>query len=154
VFTQRFPELDDYQRNTYVVTLLLAVVAAALFTAPAALHRVLFRRHAKRRIVQVSARFALAGLVFLALALTASVMLIMDVALSRLAGQVTGGCVALLFAWLWLLIPLWLRRMPPPPIPESSGPESSGPESSGPESSGPESSGPESSRPDSSRPGS
>src|SRR3954454_6386501 len=48
-FTDRFGSLDEVQRGTYVATLLLAVVAAALFTAPEALHRGLFRRGAKRR---------------------------------------------------------------------------------------------------------
>jgi hypothetical protein len=57
-FTQRFPSLDAFQRATYVVTLLCAVLAAALFTAPAALHRSLFQRGAKARIVQVSSRLA------------------------------------------------------------------------------------------------
>lgn len=33
-FTSRFPELDTVQRTTYVTTLLLTVIAAALFTAP------------------------------------------------------------------------------------------------------------------------
>jgi hypothetical protein len=38
-FTSRFPELDTVQRTVYVTTLLCAVLAATLFTAPAALHR-------------------------------------------------------------------------------------------------------------------
>src|ERR1700754_1671970 len=46
-FAARFPSLDDTQRGVYVGTLLLAVLATALFLAPAALHRSLFRRHAK-----------------------------------------------------------------------------------------------------------
>src|SRR4051812_4239749 len=61
-FTARFPSLDDVQRATYVTTLLLAVVAAALFMAPAALHRSLFRKRAKPQIVRVSSRLALFGM--------------------------------------------------------------------------------------------
>lgn len=57
-FTSRFGDLDPVQRVTYVVTLLLSVLAAALFTAPAALHRSLFQQGAKPRIVQVSSRLA------------------------------------------------------------------------------------------------
>jgi Family of unknown function (DUF6328) len=114
-FTQRFPALDGFQRGTYVVTLLLTVVAAALFTAPAALHRMLFRRHAKRRIVDVSARFAAFGLGFLALALTGSVLLIVDVVLGRAEGVAAGAGAAVLFGALWLVLPLVLRSTTRPP---------------------------------------
>lgn len=75
-FTPRFPGLDAVQRGTYMATLLLAVLAAVLFTAPAALHRALFRRGAKRKIVDVSSRLAAAGLAVLALALTGAVLLV------------------------------------------------------------------------------
>jgi hypothetical protein len=109
-FTPRFPDLDAFQRDTYVVTLLLAVVSAALFTAPAALHRMLFRQRAKRKIVDVSARFASCGLCVLAMALTGSVLLILDFVLGRTEGVVAAVCVAVLFATLWAVIPWRLRR--------------------------------------------
>lgn len=66
-FTSRFPQLSDFQRGTYVVTLLLTVVSAAVLAPPVALHRGLFHRGVKPRIVALSTRFAQIGLVFLAL---------------------------------------------------------------------------------------
>jgi hypothetical protein len=42
VFQPRFNEIDQFQRWTYVVTLLLSVVTAGLLVAPAATHRVTF----------------------------------------------------------------------------------------------------------------
>lgn len=84
-FTPRFPSLDTVQRTTYVVTLLLAVLAAALFTAPAALHRSLFQKGAKPRIVQVSSRLATLGMGVLVLAFTGSVLLVVDVTTGRAA---------------------------------------------------------------------
>lgn len=109
-FTARFPSLDDVQRGTYVATLLLAVVAASAFMAPAALHRSLFQRHAKPQIVRVSSRLAIAGLVALALALTGSVLLVVDVSLGRTAGVVAGAGTFLLHCGLWGVLPLALRR--------------------------------------------
>ncbi|GGO90294.1 DUF6328 family protein [Wenjunlia tyrosinilytica] len=109
-FTQRFTRLDDFQRATYVASLLLAVVAAALFTAPAALHRVLFRLRVKRRVVEVSARFAGWGLLVLALALTASVLLIIDFVLGRAAGFTAAAGTGAVFAGLWLVVPVLLRH--------------------------------------------
>ena len=48
-FTNRFSELSSTQRTVYLVALLLSAVATALLLAPVAYHRVLFRRHEKRR---------------------------------------------------------------------------------------------------------
>ncbi|GAA2445847.1 DUF6328 family protein [Streptomyces macrosporus] len=110
-FTQRFDELDAVQRGTYVTTLLLAVVASVLFTAPAALHRALFRRGVKRLLVEVSSRLAAAGLVVLALALTGSVLLVVDVVLGRAVGIVVAACVLAFCAAVWALLPLGIRRL-------------------------------------------
>lgn len=109
-FTARFPELDSFQRGTYIATLLLSVLAAILFTAPAALHRTLFRRGAKRLIVDVSARFAAAGLFTLALALAGAVLLVVDVVLGRGAGVSVAVAALAVCAGSWALLPLWLRR--------------------------------------------
>ena len=109
-FTQRFPSLDTFQRATYVTTLLLAMLAAALFTAPAALHRSLFQQNAKARIVRISSRLVTAGLNVLMLAFTGSVLLVVDVTLGRGAGIAAGaGTLAVCLA-LWRLLPLLVQR--------------------------------------------
>ncbi|MDQ8706431.1 DUF6328 family protein [Streptomyces sp. LHD-70] len=104
-FTPRFPSLDSVQRGTYVTTLLLAVAAAALFTAPAAVHRALFQRHAKPQIVQVSSRLASIGMAVLALALTGSVLLVVDVAAGRPAGIVSAVGTFVMCSGLWGVLP-------------------------------------------------
>lgn len=109
-FTPRFTSLDSLQRGTYVTTLLLSVLAATLFTAPAALHRGLFRRGAKRLVVEVSSRLAALGLTVLALALAGAVLLVLDVVLGRAAGVVAGLAVLLVCAGLWAVLPWRLRR--------------------------------------------
>ncbi|MEV5437722.1 DUF6328 family protein [Streptomyces sp. NPDC052682] len=109
-FTSRFHELDTVQHATYVTALLLAVLAAALFTAPAALHRSLFRQGAKPRIVQVSSRLATAGLVVLVFAFSASVMLVVDVTTGRVGGLAAGATTFLLCVGLWGLLPQLVRR--------------------------------------------
>ncbi|WP_353941086.1 DUF6328 family protein [Streptomyces sp. HUAS MG91] len=109
-FTQRFPSLDAVQRATYVTTLLLAVVAAALLTAPAALHRVLFQLGAKARIVRVSSRLAACGMAALSLALTGSVLLVVDVTVGRAGGVAAAAGTFLVCAGLWGVLPGLLRR--------------------------------------------
>jgi hypothetical protein len=109
-FTQRFTSLDDVQRGTYVATLLLAMLAAALLTAPAAMHRALFRRQAKRRIVDVSSRLAGLGLAVLALAFTGAVLLVVDVTLGRVAGVAAAVGTLAVCAGLWAVLPWAVGR--------------------------------------------
>ncbi|MFF5103588.1 DUF6328 family protein [Streptomyces sp. NPDC000134] len=109
-FTSRFTELDTFQRAVYVATLLLVVLAATLFTAPAALHRSLFQQGAKPRIVQVSSRLASAGLGVLVFAFTGSVLLVVDVTTGRAGGLAAGAATLLACLGLWGLLPRLVRR--------------------------------------------
>ncbi|WP_443058506.1 DUF6328 family protein [Streptomyces sp. NBC_00775] len=109
-FTARFPTLDTAQRTMCITTLLLAVLAAALFTASAALHRTLFQRGAKPEIVRTSSRLAGAGMSVLMLALTGSVLLVVDVVLGRVEGVIAGSATLLVCGGLWGLFPQLVRR--------------------------------------------
>ncbi len=115
-FSDRFDDLDGFQRGTCVCTLLLAMVATVLFTAPAALHRRLFRRGAKRQIVEVSSVLATAGLGVLALALTGALLLVVDVVLGRGAGVAAAGGALLLCCLLWGVLPQTIRRRARPAL--------------------------------------
>ncbi|MFK4069684.1 DUF6328 family protein [Streptomyces sp. NPDC029674] len=109
-FSPRFPSLDAVQRGTYVTTLLLAVLAAALFTAPAALHRSLFQQRAKPLIVRVSSRLAALGLGVLVMTLTGSVLLVVDVTAGRTEGVCAAVGTLLVCVGLWGVLPRLVRR--------------------------------------------
>ncbi|MFD7811449.1 DUF6328 family protein [Streptomyces sp. NPDC059785] len=109
-FTQRFPSLDTVQRATYVTTLLLAMLAAALFVAPAALHRSLFQENAKAAIVRVSSVLATVGLGVLMLAFTGSVLLVVDVTLDRGAGIAAAAATLVACVALWVVLPRLVRH--------------------------------------------
>ncbi|MFB7115248.1 DUF6328 family protein [Streptomyces sp. NPDC056291] len=109
-FTSRFPQLDAFQRTTYVVTLLLTVVTSAVLATPVALHRALFHRGVKPRIVALSARHAQIGLTLLTLALNGAVLLLMDVVLGRTTAIVITTVTTAIFASLWFLLPWTVRR--------------------------------------------
>ncbi|MEV6109997.1 DUF6328 family protein [Streptomyces sp. NPDC051940] len=109
-FTPRFVVLDTVQRATYVTTLLLAVATAVLLTAPAAVHRGLFRRGAKHTVVEVSALLSATGLAALALSFGGAVLLVVDVVFGRAAGVVASAGAVGLCACLWWLLPMLLRR--------------------------------------------
>ncbi|MBT2511459.1 hypothetical protein J7I98_37805 [Streptomyces sp. ISL-98] len=109
-FTSRFSQLNRVQIGTYITTLLLTVVTSALLTTPVALHRGLFHRGAKTRIVALSARLAQVGLVFLVLALNGAVLLLMDVVLGTTAAIITTAVTVVIFTGLWFVLPWMLRR--------------------------------------------
>jgi len=109
-FTSRFTEIGEFGRSVYVATLLSAAVGCALLMAPAACHRVLFRRRDKRYLVRLANRLALAGLAFVGAAMTGVVLLVTTVILDpNLAVTLTAGTAAV-FLVLWLIVPMRRRR--------------------------------------------
>jgi O-antigen/teichoic acid export membrane protein len=109
-FTQRFAKVTELQKYVYFATLLCAAAAVALLIAPGAQHRVLFRRHQKQRLVAVGNTEAIAGLAFLALAMTGVVMLITDLLFKTGMVVVVTAAVGTVFAGLWYVAPL-VRRV-------------------------------------------
>jgi hypothetical protein len=104
-FQARFAELTGYQRVLYLVTFCLSATSTALLIAPVSMHRMLFRRHARRSLVASGQRFALGGLALLGLAVTGVVLLIFDVVVGRPAAIIAGCCAFVVFAALWGVIP-------------------------------------------------
>lgn len=109
-FQQRFSELDAGQVRTYLVVVLLSVLATALLVSPVALHRAMFRRRRKAETVVAAHRIAVLGLVVLGLAVAGAVLLVFDVVLGRTAGLVACAGVLLALAALWWLLPQLVRR--------------------------------------------
>jgi Family of unknown function (DUF6328) len=105
-FNTGFAHAGDFERDVYLVTLLLAALSAVCLIAPSAEHRIVFRQNDKRHLVFSSNRLVLAGLVFLALAMCGCLLL----ATTKLFGAGTGVIVAVAgsipFLILWFLIPI------------------------------------------------
>jgi Family of unknown function (DUF6328) len=108
-FQQTVRQATDFQRDVYFVTLLAVCVATGLLIAPAAQHRVLFRMHDKEGLLHRSSRMAYAGLVVLAVAITAAVLLVTDVLFSRTHAWISTAAVAAVLAWWWIAVPFWQR---------------------------------------------
>jgi len=110
-FQKRFTEITPFQEKAYFLTLLFTAISAALLIAPSAHHRIAFRLQKKEELIQVANRFAIAGLAFLALAMTCAIVLITDVLFGALATALTGILAAAMFLTLWFLMPgRWSRR--------------------------------------------
>jgi len=108
-FQARFTHITSFQRGTYVVTLMLCAAATALLIAPAAVHRVVYRRRLKQHLVRVANRLALSGLVLLLLSLVCAVLLIMDVVLGVAPAIALAAGVFAWFTLWWFVLPLWSR---------------------------------------------
>ena len=117
-FQQRFTQLRHAERVDYLVAVGLAASATALLITPVALHRMLFRQHARRELVSVAHRCALAGLWLLGLAVAAVVLLIFSVVEGQGAGYVAGAVTFALVAGLWAVLPTAARLALPDDDPQ------------------------------------
>jgi hypothetical protein len=108
-FTSRFASVTQFQRGVYVLTLMLCAAAAALLIAPAAFHRVVYRRRLKHHLVRIASRLALFGLVLLLLALISALLLILDVVIGLGPALVLAvGALGWFVTW-WFVLPVWSR---------------------------------------------
>ncbi|HEX3911109.1 MAG TPA: DUF6328 family protein [Solirubrobacteraceae bacterium] len=115
-FNTGFVGVGPFERGVYFATLLCAALAAVCTLAPAAYHRLLFRADDKRHLVFLANRVSIAGLAFLALAMCGSVLLVTTKLFGAGVGAVTAALVAVPFALLWFVAPLYRRasREPDP----------------------------------------
>jgi hypothetical protein len=109
-FTPRFPQATEFQKHTYVVTLLLSAGAASLLIAPVAFHRLVFRRQQKDDVVNAANKLAMGGLVLLFGAIVGAVLLILDVVLGDTAAWVLAGLFAVWCLGFWFVLPLVARQ--------------------------------------------
>jgi Family of unknown function (DUF6328) len=109
-FQARFDQLEQQEIVVYLVTVGLAVLASGLLISPVVLHRVLFRQHARGTLVSAGQRFALAGFATLGLAVVGVCALIFDVVLGVVAGAIAAVVAFVVFATLWAVWPMVLRR--------------------------------------------
>ena len=113
-FAQGFTHTTDFQRALFFVVMSLTAVSLALLIAPSAWHRLRFRQQDKERILQASNKMSIAGLGFLALAMTGAVMLIADFIYSPTLTIVSGVAAAIVYGLLWYVLPLAGPRGPRP----------------------------------------
>jgi cation transport ATPase len=105
-FNNRFAETDDLQRNVWFAALMLALGAVACFITPAAYHRLRFREFDKERLVMTATRLAVAGLVCLATALSASAFFVTGFVFSDRAAAFVTAIAAGVIGGLWFVLPL------------------------------------------------
>jgi Family of unknown function (DUF6328) len=111
-FAQGFQQTTDFQRALFFAVLSFTAVASALLIAPSAWHRLRFRQRDKELILRVSNKMSIAGMGFLAGAMTGAVMLVADFIYSPTLTIIGGAFSAIVFGLLWYVLPLVVPHGP------------------------------------------
>jgi Na+/melibiose symporter-like transporter len=105
-FSQRFAETTELQRDAYMAALLSTLAGSVFLIAPSAYHRIRFRDRDKEALLLISNAFAIIGMVFLAVGMTAVVFLVTDLIFKGIITTVVTTLSAALFATVWFVLPL------------------------------------------------
>lgn len=119
-FQPRFTDMDEVQRDLYVVLVALAAVATILALAPVGMHRALFGRRRKPDLVRIAARIVRIDLIVIGALTIGVTTLIVDFTVNRTAGIIALVAALILVAALWVALPRVMRGRP---IPRGTAPE-------------------------------
>jgi O-antigen/teichoic acid export membrane protein len=108
-FTTRFSALQPWQHWLYLAVIMLSSISIVLLVAPVAYHRVLFRRHQLTYLIEAANKLAIGGMVAVALAVCAAVLLVTSYVEPGLPTAVLVAVLVALFGSLWFTLPLARR---------------------------------------------
>jgi Family of unknown function (DUF6328) len=108
-FANGWTRVSELQRDVFFVAFIAAAASTILLIAPSAHHRLRWREGDKERILRRANDLAIAGTVFLAIGMTATVFLISDILFAAWWAALTTAAIAGAFAWFWYGLPL-VRR--------------------------------------------
>ena len=106
-FQSGFADLTGLELAVYFVALLATTVALIMLITPASFHRLRFRARDKERMLRISNRLSIGGILCLAVAITAAVFLVTEVLFGDVAAIAVATVVALGVALFWFAVPLY-----------------------------------------------
>jgi hypothetical protein len=109
-FQSTFAELEPYQHVVYLALVLVAAATTTLGFVPVSLHRRLFRRHEKPRLVTAADRILKIVLVLVSILTAGVVFFLFDVTTTLPVAIVFGVVVAAGMALVLLVYPLLTTR--------------------------------------------
>ncbi len=104
-FQDKFEDLDEFQRDFYLVLVVLAGVTTALVLTPVAAHRALSGRQVKDRLVRTASLIAICALGGVSLLVVGITTFLFDVVVDRTWAVLVGGSMALVLLTLLVLLP-------------------------------------------------
>jgi amino acid transporter len=106
-FQPGFADMSDFERTVYMVAFLAATAAMILLITPASYHRLRFRARDKVRLLKVSNRAAIAGILCLAVSVAAAVFLVAEVVVGDVGAVVIAAAAVVGFGVFWYGLPLY-----------------------------------------------
>ena len=88
----------------------MSALSTVLLCAPVAYHRMVFRHHQRARLLHVANAMAVVGLITVALAISAAVVLVVSFVEHGVLVGAISAVTLLCFAGLWFALPMWGRR--------------------------------------------
>jgi len=111
-FAQRFSDLDDSGRRSYLVALLSSLGSIVCFVAPTVFHRVADRTARAARLVW-GVRFATVGIFLLAVALTSATWCVTRLVFGTPEATIVTATAVAAFVIGWVLLPITAGRRSP-----------------------------------------
>ena len=110
-FAERFESLPPLSKSIHLISLLMVTFAIVLLMAPAAYHRIVERGEDTERLYQVSSKFVLGSMVFLAAGMSLDFYVVATKVTQHatLAAVISAG-LACCFLGLWFGYTAWARR--------------------------------------------
>ena len=108
-FSARFGNITLLQEVVFFATLMCTVLSAGLLLASSVHHRLLWRCHARERRLRVANRFAIVGMMLLALAMMGAVFVITDVLFGSDYASAAAVFIAAFFLYVWFVVPIRYR---------------------------------------------
>ncbi len=108
-FQPAFADLSDGQRALYLVLVVLAALSTIIALAPVALHRALFQRRAKPRVVKYGHVALIGSLATVAVLLMGVVAFVFDVVVDGTAATLSVVALCVVLVVLWVGIPTVIR---------------------------------------------
>ena len=108
-FQQRFAELGSGEITVYVILIILAATTTAVGLAPVSLHRALFRRHEKPRMVRIGNVLLVVDLLLVSLLTSGVVLFILSAVVDPAAGIVAGASIFVVLLVLLVVLPYSAR---------------------------------------------
>ena len=105
-FSERFAGLTGVQRAVYLVAYVAAAMASVFLTAPGVYHRIRWREAHAEVVLQRANRLAIAGTIFLAIAIAAIGFVITDFVFGHVLTAIVTASIAGLQIWFWFGVAL------------------------------------------------
>jgi len=108
-FANGWEKVTRFQKDVFFIAFIATAVSSALLIAPSSYHRLRWKVEDKGRIVRISNRLTIAGLLALVVSIATVVLLVSDYIFSRTIAIATTAAVTAVFVTLWYGLPFYGR---------------------------------------------